>query len=433
MSGKHAILSPSSAHRWMVCTGAPSMEQGIEDKGSEYADEGTAAHFLGAICLTEKTDAKNYIGRGIVLWESEDASGESWREHVPTLAKRKAEFVVDGDMIDYVQRYVDLVREYAVGGELLVEQALPIGHLTGEEDAEGTGDAVVLRESEITVADLKYGRGVEVSAIDNKQLKLYGLGALEKYSILGDFTSVRLVIIQPRINSAPSEWVISVDELLLFAKEVMIQSAQSMELWDREIEELTEFLTPGTDTCQWCKAKATCPKLSGFVEEAIGAEFTDLTTADALEQESTIKKLIPSDTSLGAKMDTLELIEGWCKAIRAEVERELLAGKPVAGYKLVQGRKSARSWSDATEAETVIKSMRLKQEQMYDLKLISPTTAEKVLKESPKRWKRIESLISQSEGKPSVAPVTDKRPSLELKPLEDSFDVIEPSVAEDLV
>ena len=193
------------------------------------------------------------------------------------------------------------------------------------------------------------------------------------------------------------------------------------------------MLTPGTDTCQWCKAKATCPKLSGFVEEAIGAKFTDLTTADALEQEATVKKLIPSDASLGAKMDTLELIEGWCKAIRAEVERELLAGKPVAGYKLVQGRKSARSWSDATEAETVLKSMRLKQEQMYDLKLISPTTAEKVLKESPKRWKRIESLISQSEGKPSVAPVTDKRPSLELKPLEDSFDVIEPSVAEDLV
>jgi len=432
MSGKHAILSPSSAHRWMVCTGAPAMERGIEDKGSEYADEGTAAHFLGAICLSKNTNAKDYSGRGIVLWESEDTSGESWREHVPTLAKRKAEFVVDGDMIDYVQRYIDLVREYAVGGELLVEQALPIGHLTGEDEAEGTGDAVVLRDSEITVADLKYGRGVEVSAIDNKQLKLYGLGALEKYSILGDFTSVRLVIIQPRISYAPSEWVISVDELLLFAKEVMIQSAQATELLVNEVE-LTEFLVPGTDTCQWCKAKATCPKLSGFVEEAIGAEFIDLTTADALEQEATIKKLIPTDATLGTKMDALDLIEGWCKAIRAEVERELLAGTPVAGYKLVQGRKSARSWSNAEEAEAALKSMRLKQEQMYDLKLISPTTAEKVLKESPKRWKRIESLISQSEGKPSVAPVTDKRPALELKPIADGFDVIETTTAEDLV
>ena len=432
MSGKHAILSPSSAHRWMVCTGAPAMERGIEDKGSEYADEGTAAHFLGAICLSKNTNAKDYSGRGIVLWESEDTSGESWREHVPTLAKRKAEFVVDGDMIDYVQRYIDLVREYAVGGELLVEQALPIGHLTGEDEAEGTGDAVVLRDSEITVADLKYGRGVEVSVVDNKQLKLYGLGALEKYSILGDFTSVRLVIIQPRISYAPSEWVISVEDLLLFAKEVMIQSAQATELLVNEVE-LTEFLVPGTDTCQWCKAKATCPKLSGFVEEAIGAEFIDLTTADALEQEATIKKLIPTDATLGTKMDALDLIEGWCKAIRAEVERELLAGTPVAGYKLVQGRKSARSWSNAEEAEAALKSMRLKQEQMYDLKLISPTTAEKVLKESPKRWKRIESLISQSEGKPSVAPVTDKRPALELKPIADGFDVIETTTAEDLV
>ena len=431
MSGKHAILSPSSAHRWMVCTGAPAMERDIEDKGSEYADEGTAAHFLGATCLSENTNAKDYAGRGIVLWESEDMSGESWREHVPTLAKRKAEFVVDGDMIDYVQRYVDLVREYAVGGELLIEQVLPIGHLTGEEDAEGTGDAVVLRENEITVADLKYGRGVEVSAIDNKQLKLYGLGALEKYSILGDFTSVRLVIIQPRISYAPSEWVISVDELLLFAKEVMIQSAQATELLS-VTSDLTQYLAPGTDTCQWCRAKATCPKLSGFVEEAIGAEFTDLTTADAIEQDALIKKLIPTDATLGTKMDTLDLIEGWCKAIRAEVERELLAGTPVAGYKLVQGRKSARSWSNAEDAEAMLKSMRLKQEQMYDLKLISPTTAEKVLKESPKRWKRIEPLISQAEGKPSVAPVTDKRPALERKPIADEFEVIEPA-AEDLV
>ena len=279
---------------------------------------------------------------------------------------------------------------------------------------------------------MKYGRGVEVSVVDNKQLKLYGLGALEKYSILGDFTSVRLVIIQPRISYAPSEWVISVEDLLLFAKEVMIQSAQATELLVNEVE-LTEFLVPGTDTCQWCKAKATCPKLSGFVEEAIGAEFIDLTTADALEQEATIKKLIPTDATLGTKMDALDLIEGWCKAIRAEVERELLAGTPVAGYKLVQGRKSARSWSNAEEAEAALKSMRLKQEQMYDLKLISPTTAEKVLKESPKRWKRIESLISQSEGKPSVAPVTDKRPALELKPIADGFDVIETTTAEDLV
>jgi hypothetical protein len=99
-------------------------------------------------------------------------------------------------------------------GELLVEQSLPIAHITGEEDAEGTGDAVILRGDEIIVIDLKFGRGVEVSAIDNPQLMLYGLGALEKFGLLGDFKRVRMVISQPRITAAPSEFVMDVPALV---------------------------------------------------------------------------------------------------------------------------------------------------------------------------------------------------------------------------
>ena len=432
MAGKHAILSPSSALQWMGCTGSIAMEIGLPDKSSEFADEGTAAHFLGSTCLTEKHDAKAYLGRRIALHEE----GEGWAEHVSATINR-AVFTVDDEMIEYVQRYLDLVREYAVGGELLVEQALPIDHLTGEKEAEGTGDAIVIRDDELTVIDLKYGRGVEVSVENNKQLMMYGLGALEKYSIMGDFKQVRLVIIQPRISYAPSEWVIEVDDLLIFAKEVILKSAKATELLEaRTLDSnfpIEEFLEPGRDTCRWCKAKGSCQKLSGYVQNAIGAQFSDFTTADATTRDEIVKNLVPkTDAALGAKMDSLELIEDWCKAIRGEVERNLLNGSPVAGYKLVQGRKGARAWGDAEEAEKVLKSMRLKQEQMYDLKLISPTTAEKILKESPKRWSRIVPLITQSEGKPSVAPVSDKRAELVLAPVIDEFEVIANS-AEDLV
>ncbi|MNY33805.1 hypothetical protein D3C86_1681020 [compost metagenome] len=110
------------------------------------------------------------------------------------------------------------------------------------------------------------------------------------------------------------------------------------------------------------------------------------------------------------------MIEGFAKAVRAEVERRLLAGKFTdARYKLVEGRQGARSWTSYEQAEAALKAMRLKVDQMYDFKLISPTTAEKVLKEAnPRKWNKLQPLISRSDGKPSVAPASDKRPALSM-------------------
>jgi hypothetical protein len=141
-----------------------------------------------------------------------------------------------------------------------------------------------------------------------------------------------------------------------------------------------------------------------------------------------------SDDWLAACMDKADLIEDWVKAVRAEVERRLMAGQQVPGYKVVQGKMGHRKWADPATAEATMKTMRLKESEMYDFKLISPTTAEKLAKAKtigPRQWPQLKELITQTQGKPHVAPESDPRLALTLTPVVDEFqDVsVESSIA----
>jgi hypothetical protein len=313
-------------------------------------------------------------------------------------------------MADYVKDYMKLVREYAEGGELLVEKRVGIGHLTGEEGAGGTSDAIIIKGTEIIIVDLKYGMGVRVDANDNPQLMMYALGALYEYEVLGDFDTVTMVIHQPRLNHV-SEYSIPVSELLTFADDV-VYAADKIR-WENPT------FNPGEKQCRFCKAKATCPALRADVAEVVGgaADLSDF--ADLVGQDITSET---SDNYLPVAMSKVEMVEQWCKAIRAETERRLLAGQPVTGYKLVQGRAGNRDWRDAKAVEDMMKkTFRMRDDQVYDFKLISPTKAEKVFKENPKRWANLQEQIARSEGKPSVAPATDRRPAMDVKPVLDDF------------
>lgn len=423
---------------------------------SKYADEGSIAHILAAMCLTENKDAAAYIGRLIECEDYEHAklspsAAKKWMacpgshtlESSEEFVERFFSMEVTEEMAEYVQEYVDQVRnrveEHKLAGAtdviLLVEQKLSIGHITGEEGATGTGDAIIIAswpngDATLDVGDLKTGMGVEVEAENNPQLQLYALGALEAYGLLWEFNRLRLTIYQPRLRSVPSEWELDPDELNEFGKIAKARAASALlakEFAANWVDGPTyDYLNPG-DHCRtgFCNARATCPKLAAYVEEGVGADFEVLVT-DKPNYEVVSFMETPDD--LSTKMQAVDIIEDWCRAVRAEVERRLLAGTPVPGFKLVQGRKGARAWSSADEAEAIMKSMRLKQDEMYDFKLISPTTAEKLLKDTPKRWNRLSEIITQSEGKPSVAPESDKRPSLEIKPVEDDFGVVDDAV-----
>jgi len=396
----------------MACPGSMVLEVGTADSSSIYADEGTAAHEVAAMCLNEKRNAVAYVGRIIKV------------------GKRDIE--VTDDMADHVQTYVDNIRDYAKGADtLLVEVRVNYAArlAVAKEEGFGTSDVVILHGDEIQVHDLKFGRGEEVDAENNVQMMLYALGALDEYDgLAGDFSRVRMVIHQPRIKRAPSEWSCSVEDLVKFAataRSAACTVANAEAEKDRQVL-LDVYVRPGEKQCRWCKAKATCPKLrADVVETIVGGhhggvvaatpeEFADLTLEPA--------QGIDAEGWLSAVMAKADYIEDWLKSVRAEVERRLLSGTPVAGYKIVQGKMGNRSWTSKAEAEETMKGMRLKLDEMYDYSIISPTAAEKLLaKDSPRRWSKLQALIQRTEGKPSVAPLSDKRPALEMKPVADDF------------
>jgi hypothetical protein len=194
--------------------------------------------------------------------------------------------------------------------------------------------------------------------------------------------------------------------------------AQSLD-FSNGMEELTMgFFTPGEKQCRFCKAKATCPALRAEVTEVVGGSASIEDFADFLPETVDAST---GDNYLPMAMAKVDLVEAWCKSVRAETERRLLAGKKVDGFKLVEGKRGNRKWENEADVETLFKSFRLRQDEMYDLTLISPTKAEKVFKENPKRWAKVNDLITQSKGKPSVAPATDKRPEMVVKSIAEEF------------
>lgn len=426
---KHAVLGPSGAERWMTCPGSVPMSAGLTEKASGYADEGTAAHFLAAHCLAEGTEPKAYLGRLIQLVEAPD--GEHYEKFYEALTvtegKTLNSFEVDADMIEHVGQYVSDIRRVALGlpgSELHVEQRLSIAHMTGEQDAEGTSDVVIPSDDTLVVADLKYGQGVRVEAKGNPQLKMYAASAKRKFELMFDFKHVHVAILQPRLNHT-SQYTYTLGEIDAFEKEVKEAAAvvrEAEEIYENG-GDITEYLNPTEDACRWCKAKATCPKLAAFVAEQVDADFEDLSGVEDEKHYNAVKVEEYVDPEvLSIKAKAIDLIEMWCKAVRGKVESVLLEGKPVPGFKLVEGKMGHRKWVDEQEAEKVFKSMRLKEREMYDMKLISPTTAEKVLKESPKRWTRVKKLITQTRGGPSIAPESDKRPAMIITPVGDDME-----------
>jgi len=408
----HSKWSASGFEQRMLCPGSYVLQAGKPDSASKYAAEGTAAHQVLTWALQEDRPASAFIGRVI------EADGFT--------------FEVDEDMARHVQVTLDYVADLK-GADGIVFADIRVNYSTyldtPEAEAWGTADVIIARGSEIIVIDFKYGMGVEVSAEKNPQMSLYGLGALQAYhGLVADFETVRMAISQPRIRTAPSEYDTTVAELETWGRSTARSAVMTCVNADRtKLEEddqrwLEIFVRPGEKQCKFCRAKATCPSLRAevslhtFSDPATLDEFDD--TATAAEPKTL------SDHDLGRTLAACDMIEDFTKAVRAEAERRLLAGEPVTGFKLVQGKKGNRAWSKPADVEALLKSMRLKEAEMYDFKLISPTSADKLAKAGtigPRQWPKLQEMITQKDGAPHVAPSSDSRPALTVTPVVDDF------------
>lgn len=324
--------------------------------------------------------------------------------------------------------YVAPVRTLAEGGQLFLEQRLSISHITCEEDAAGTSDTVILFPHEIVIADLKWGMGVRVDAFENDQLIMYALAALEEFSLIHDFTQARLVIFQPRLQHI-DEWVVPIDELLAHGERLKKAAARAT-IWLKQGANAipdSEF-APSEDVCRWCDVKARCKALERHSFSQIIDDFDALDTGEEVEAKLNTAKenvRLNDNARLGALLTQVPLIQDWCKALIAAAESEVHAGREIPGYKLVQGKAGNRKWIEAAEAEKTMKSLRLKASEMYEYKLISPTTAEKLLEDAkPKAWEKLQSHITKSPGSPTVVPVSDKRPAITVTSPEDDFNAL---------
>ncbi len=371
---EHALLSPSSAHRWLNCTLAPRLEAQLPEKPSKDADTGTLAH---SVCeITAKKRFKKVKAA----------------EYNKVMKKLKSDKLWDDEMLRTSEIYVDHLAERAMKFEhepyIAFEVRVDVSDYVPE--AFGRCDCVMFGDGVLVITDYKNGQGVAVYAEKNPQLMLYALGALKLYKpIFGDtIQKIEICIDQPRMESY-SGWACTTDELLKWGADIKSKA-------DMAFMGFGEY--HAGDWCRFCRANGVCKAQSKQYTSAL-EDFAGVINqpTDALSPEE-ISNILPRGQAF------LE----WFKKVEQQALDMALSGKPIPGYKVIEGT-SNRAWSDQDKAiETLLKSG-IERAAIYDTVPKSLAQLEKMLGK-PKFNELVGGFVVKPQGKPKLAAADDKRP-----------------------
>jgi hypothetical protein len=419
----HSLFAPSKAHRWLHCVGSIAEEQAYPETSSDYADEGSAAHTLAQRALDCNKDARFYLGEVII----------------PRVCGKQ--YIVTEDMARFVQVYLDEIRSRVLDGILLVEERVIYATVEDEEQG-GTSDAAILSGDgeTLTVADLKYGMGVKVFAKDNEQMKCYALGLLKKYAaILDQVKQIKLLVIQPRIDHIdewPREGEYPLTPAALFdfengAVERMKEASHAIALRNAGQPIPDEYYAPEEKTCRFCPHKANCDALRRMAAKSVYDDFAALDNPVAIPALGEPQP--PAGDRLGAMFGgTLDLIEGWVRACRAEIVRRVSGGMTVIGpdglpMKLAEGRKGNMKWTDEDAAKPLLEGI-LPREKVYEPEALrTPSQIKTALgKKRLSEWTAVlEPLTKRSPGAVKVVLGSDPAPPFNGAATADEFDIIQ--------
>ena len=364
MATKHALLSASSSDRWIHCPPSARLSETYEDKGSDYAAEGTDAHSLCEYKL------KTALGM-----EADDPTENlSWfNQEMDDCASGYAAYVLE---------QVEAAKETCSDPVVLIEQRVDFSRWV--EEGFGTADCIIIADGTLQVIDFKYGLGVLVSATENPQMMCYALGALELFDGIYDIDTVRMTIYQPRRDNL-STYELSKNDLHTWADDVLKPAAELAFAGDGN------FLCG--EWCGFCKAKNACRARADANLELAKYDF----------------KLPPllTDEDVEDILGKIDDLVSWASDIKEYALAQAISGKQWSGFKLVEGRSNRRYVNDAVVAAAVTEAGF----DPYEQKLLGITAMQKMLGKA--RFDEVLSgLIEKPQGKPTLVPESDKRPAM---------------------
>ena len=368
----HAILSPSSAERWIHCPPSALLNAAEGDRDTVYTREGTLAH---ALC--ELKARKQFLGLGP-------------RKYQAQLAKLKADELWQDEMDGYTDVYLDALTEIRAGFDetpyVALEQRVDFSEYV--PDGYGTADCLMIGGKVLHIVDFKYGKGVEVSAEENPQLMLYALGAYLDYEPIYEIDTVRMTIVQPRIKREPDTWELSAFELLDWANFIVAPAAKLAAAGEGEFRE--------GEWCRWCAIRGSCRARAEAQLEAAKMDFkappelTDEEIADAL--------------TLGQRL------KQWLSDVEEYALAACLEGRELPGWKAVEGR-SVRAWTDADAAFDAAQAAGIPEAMLYERKPVTLAALEKIM--GKKQFgETMAQYVTTPPGKPTLAKADDRRKAI---------------------